>query len=55
MTRNCIDLGPLFPTIQKRPRGPIQNRKWVGIFAIVLTFVFGGAWPRRSSRREFPG
>ena len=25
--------------IQKRPRGP----KWVGIFAIVLTFAFGGA------------
>ena len=34
--------------IQKRPRGP----KWVGIFAIVLTFVFGGAVARAQQPKK---
>jgi hypothetical protein len=30
-------------------KSKIENPKWVGIFAIALTFVFGGLWPSRWS------
>ena len=36
-------------------KSAIQNRKWMGIFAIVLTLVFGGVEAGRSSRRKFLG
>jgi putative tryptophan/tyrosine transport system substrate-binding protein len=36
--------------IQKKPRG----RKWVGIFAIVLTFVFGGGVVKAQQPKKVP-
>jgi hypothetical protein len=32
----------------------IQNRKWVGIFAIILTFVFGGVEARAQQPVKIP-
>ena len=29
-------------SVSDNRKSKIQNRKWMGIFAIVLTFVFGG-------------
>ena len=45
-----------FPSLFSGNRkSKIQNLKWVGIFAIALTFVFGGVVAGRSSRRKSHG
>ena len=36
------------------PRRRIENPKWVGIFAIALTFAFGGAVAQAQERVKFP-
>jgi putative ABC transport system substrate-binding protein len=49
MTKTFSIRLPAFPSDNRKskacpePRRRIQNRKWVGIVAIVLTFIFGGA------------
>ena len=35
-------------------KSAIQNRKWVGIFAIALTFVFGGVEARAQQPKKVP-
>ncbi|MBI4528972.1 MAG: hypothetical protein HY695_34675 [Deltaproteobacteria bacterium] len=35
-------------------KSKIENRKWVGIFAIALTFVFGGARARAQQPAKVP-
>ena len=35
-------------------KSKIQNRKWVGIFAIVLTFAFGGAVAKAQQPKKVP-
>jgi ABC-type uncharacterized transport system substrate-binding protein len=36
------------------PKSKIQNQKWVGIFVIVLTFVFGGVEARAQQPKKVP-
>jgi len=36
------------------PKSKIQNRKWVGIFAILLTFVFGGVKAAAQQPKKIP-
>jgi putative ABC transport system substrate-binding protein len=36
------------------PKSKIQNRKWVGVFAIALTFVFGGAVAGAQQPKKIP-
>ena len=43
------------PVLSFAEGSAIRNPKWLGLFAMVLTFVFGWLWPKRSSRREFTG
>src|SRR5262245_41416104 len=43
-SKTCIAFDKPRPrTCRVEPRRSIQNQKWVGIVAVVLTFVFGGA------------
>jgi putative tryptophan/tyrosine transport system substrate-binding protein len=38
----------------ENPKSAIQNRKWMGIFAIALTFVFGGVESRAQQPKTVP-
>lgn len=35
-------------------KSAIQNRRWMGIFAIALTFVFGGVETRAQQPKKVP-
>ena len=44
----------LSDSYSKNLKSAIQNRKWMGIFAIVLTFVFGGVEARAQQPKTVP-
>jgi hypothetical protein len=54
-SKTCTAFDKLRPrACRGEPRRSIQNLKWAGILAIVLTFIFGGAVAQPQQPKKIP-
>src|SRR6266545_5817646 len=51
---NAVSSKRVSGSYSANPKSAIQNRKWAGIFAIVLTFVFGGVEAQAQQPTKVP-
>ena len=51
---NAVSSKRVFGSYSDNPKSAIQNRKWMGIFAIAFTLVFGGAVALAQQPKKVP-